>query len=72
MPVLLRQYLKLNAKLLGFNIDPDFHDCLDGLMLVDLLDCDRRIMDQYMGPDGAKAFLAEHRETLAKRAVATS
>lgn len=72
VPVLLRQYLKLNAKLLGFNIDPDFHDCLDGLMLVDLLDCDRRIMDQYMGPEGAVAFLAEHRETLAKRAVATS
>jgi putative hemolysin len=66
VPVLLRQYLKLNAKLLGFNIDPEFHDCLDGLMLVDLLDCDRRIMDQYMGPDGATAFLAEHRETLAK------
>ena len=72
VPVLLRQYLKLNAKLLGFNIDPDFHDCLDGLMLVDLLDCDRRIMDQYMGPDGAVAFLAEHRDTLAKRTVETA
>ncbi len=72
VPVLLRQYLKLNAKLLGFNIDPDFHDGLDGLMLVDLLDCDRRIMDQYMGPDGAVAFLAEHRDTLAKRTVETA
>ncbi|MEY3023571.1 MAG: hypothetical protein RJA16_397 [Planctomycetota bacterium] len=41
-------------------------------MLVDLLDCDRRIMDQYMGPDGAVAFLAEHRDTLAKRTVETA
>ena len=24
VPVLLRQYLKLNAKLLGFNVDPEF------------------------------------------------
>ncbi|MFZ9692854.1 MAG: lysophospholipid acyltransferase family protein, partial [Phycisphaerales bacterium] len=72
VPVLLRQYLKLNAKLLGFNIDPEFHDCLDGLMLVDLLDCDRRIMDQYMGPDGAVAFLAEHRGTLASRTPTNS
>jgi putative hemolysin len=72
VPVLLRQYLKLNAKLLGFNIDSEFHDCLDGLMLVDLLDCDRRIMDQYMGPDGAVAFLAEHRGTLASRTPTNS
>src|SRR5688500_19705383 len=31
VPVLLRQYLKLNAKLLGFNVDPDFGDVLDAL-----------------------------------------
>jgi putative hemolysin len=33
MPVLLRQYLKLNARLLGFNVDPDFGNVVDGLML---------------------------------------
>lgn len=60
VPVLLRQYLKLNAKLLGFNIDPDFHECLDGLMLADLLDVDRRIMNQYMGEEGAEDFLRFH------------
>ncbi|MHC4833738.1 MAG: lysophospholipid acyltransferase family protein [Planctomycetota bacterium] len=72
VPVLLRQYLKLNAKLLGFNIDPDFHDCLDGLMLVDLLECDARIMDQYMGRDGAAAFMAHHRGAGASSAPGAS
>ena len=30
--MLLRQYLRLGAKLLGFNVDPDFGDALDGLV----------------------------------------
>lgn len=36
VPVLLKQYTKLNARFIGFNIDPDFSDALDGLMLLDL------------------------------------
>jgi putative hemolysin len=35
IPVLLRQYMTLNAKIIGFNIDPKFSDCLDGFLLVD-------------------------------------
>ena len=36
LPVLLKKYLKLNARILGFNIDPNFNDALDGLILLDL------------------------------------
>jgi len=36
VPVLLRQYLALNAKIICFNIDPKFSDCLDGFLVVDL------------------------------------
>ncbi len=36
VPVLLRQYLRQNAKFIGFNVDPLFSDCLDGLMILDL------------------------------------
>jgi len=57
IPVLLRQYLKLGGKLLGFNVDPKFGNVVDGLILVDLLATDRRLMDKYMGRDGAAAFL---------------
>jgi putative hemolysin len=60
LPVLLRQYLKLNAKLLGFNIDPDFGGVLDGLLFVDLTTVPVPILRRYMGRDAAAAFLAFH------------
>jgi putative hemolysin len=36
VPVLLRQYIGLNAKIIGFNIDPKFSDALDGFLVLDL------------------------------------
>lgn len=36
VPVLFRQYLRQNARFIGFNVDPLFSDCLDGLMILDL------------------------------------
>lgn len=38
LPVLLKKYLKQNAKLFGFNIDPNFNNALDGLMYVSIND----------------------------------
>jgi putative hemolysin len=58
IPVLLRQYLKLNARLLGFNVDPAFGDVLDALMLVDLTQVEPAILARYMGRVGAEAFFA--------------
>jgi putative hemolysin len=49
VPVLLRQYLRLNAKLLGFNVDAAFGGALDVLMMVDLADVDRAIFKRYFG-----------------------
>lgn len=60
MPVLLRQYLRLNARLLGFNVDPEFGHVLDGLMYVDLLQVDRRLMVRFMGEADTRRFLALH------------
>ena len=36
VPVLLRKYLALNAKIICFNIDPKFSDSLDGFLVVDM------------------------------------
>ncbi len=36
LPVLLKQYVKQNAKFISFNVDPNFSDVLDGFMLLDL------------------------------------
>ena len=38
MPILFKKYLKQNAKIIGFNIDPRFNEALDGLMILDLFD----------------------------------
>jgi len=38
IPVLMKKYLQMNGKIIGFNIDPDFNNCLDGLMLVNIAD----------------------------------
>jgi len=57
IPVLLRQYLKLGGKLLAFNVDRDFSDALDGLIVVDLLETDRKQLERYLGKDGLAGFL---------------
>lgn len=60
MPVLLRHYLKLGARLLAFNVDPAFGHALDALMMVDLTKVDRHLLDRYFGPEEASRYLAGH------------
>ncbi len=62
MPVLIRQYLKLGGRMLGFNLDADFGNVVDGLIRVDLRNTDPRILRKYMGAAAAEAFLAYHAE----------
>jgi putative hemolysin len=61
IPILLRQYLKLNARVLGFNVDPAFGDVVDALMMVDLADVDEAILRRYFGRDGAQRVLQARR-----------
>ncbi|MCC6466556.1 MAG: lysophospholipid acyltransferase family protein [Planctomycetes bacterium] len=60
VPILLKQYLKLGAKLLAFNVDPEFGHVLDGLMLVDLATTDERMLERFMGEQQAARFLQVH------------
>lgn len=60
IPILLKQYLKLGGALLGFNVDPDFANVLDVLILVDLRGTEPRTLARYMGADEATRFLAHH------------
>lgn len=66
IPVLLRHYLNLGGKLLAFNIDPDFGDVLDGLILVDLMRTDGKTLGRYMGKEGLAAFRAYHDDLAAR------
>lgn len=60
LPVLLKHYLKLNGRLIAFNVDESFGGCLDGLIVVDLTKTDSKLLAAYMGDEGAKAFLDYH------------
>lgn len=60
LPILLRQYAKVGGKLLGFNVDRKFSNCLDGLVVVDLRQTDPVVLDRYMGRESAEAFRKLH------------
>ena len=49
IPVLLRQYLRLGGEMISFNVDSEFGDTLDCLVLVDLHQAPDRLMTRYCG-----------------------
>lgn len=38
LPVLIKKYIKQNAKVVAFNVDPSFNDAIDGLMYIRISD----------------------------------
>ncbi len=38
VPVLVKKYLKLNGKIVAFNVDPNFNDSLDGFLIIKVAD----------------------------------
>ncbi len=60
IPILIKQYLKLGGQMLGFNVDPLFSDVVDGLVYIDLLNTDRRVLEKYMGKQGMAQYLRYH------------
>ncbi len=62
LPVLLKKYLGLNARIIAFNVDPKFNNCVDGLIVLDSLAVplpvieslskevnDQSLLDQFYG-----------------------
>jgi putative hemolysin len=45
LPVLIKKYIKLNARIAGFNVDPKFNNCLDGLIMLDIYDVPRATIE---------------------------
>ncbi|MBU6377785.1 MAG: GNAT family N-acetyltransferase [Gammaproteobacteria bacterium] len=60
VPVLLRQYLKLGGRVLGFNVDAGFGHCLDCLTVVDLCRTPDRVLAKYMDERGLANFRRHH------------
>lgn len=60
VPTLIKHYLKLNGKFLAFNLDKSFANVIDGLVLVDLVKTEAKILQRFLSPEGMEAFLAYH------------
>jgi putative hemolysin len=58
VPVLLRHYLKLGARTIGFNIDADFGDALDCLIVLDLRTVPAATLQKYMSEESLQRFRA--------------
>jgi len=56
IPILLKHYLKLGGKLLGFNVDTNFNNSIDGLIIVDLIKTEPRLINKYLGVKCANSF----------------
>lgn len=60
LPVLFRQYANLGGFFFGFNVDPAFGHAMDGLVCVDLLQAEPRMLARTMGAEESKDYLAWH------------
>ena len=51
LPVLIKQYIRQNAKIISFNVDPDFNNSIDALMYIRIMDIPQKtlqpILDEY-------------------------
>ncbi len=60
IPILIKQYLKLRGEFVGFNLDKDFCNALDGLIIVDISQIDRRTLNKYIGAEQAERYFSYH------------
>ncbi len=60
IPVLLKHYLKLNGTILSFNVDKEFSNVLDGLIMVDMMQTDPRLPLRLMGRPVWEAYQKFH------------
>ncbi len=70
VPVLVKHYMKLGGKFLGFNVDAKFSNVLDGLLLVDLREAKPELLARYLGKEGSAGFLRLHQATASAKAAA--
>jgi putative hemolysin len=70
VPVLVKHYMKLGGKFLGFNVDAKFSNVLDGLLLVDLRAAKPEMLARYLGKEGAAEFLRVHQAEAAATPLA--
>lgn len=63
VPVLVKHYLKLRGSFVGFAVDPDFSNALDGLIVVDIRNMEDRQLLQYFGESGKQRIISAREKT---------
>jgi putative hemolysin len=56
VPVLIKHYLKLNGQFIAFNVDRYFSDAIDGLVVVDLMETEPKLLERFMGTEGCRRY----------------
>jgi putative hemolysin len=69
VPTLIKHYLKLNGRFLAFNLDKDFANTIDGLIFVDLLKTEPKLVQRFLGTSGTRAFYDRHSPELSNEAA---
>lgn len=69
VPTLIKHYLKLNGQFLAFNLDKTFANVIDGLVWVDLLKTDPKLIERFLSPAGTRTFYAYHNPDMVTEAA---
>lgn len=67
LPVLIKKYIKQNAKVVAFNVDPLFNNSVDGLMYIKIADLPestvKPVMEEFQA-ELERKFLEEHKDQI--------
>jgi hypothetical protein len=56
VPILIKEYVKLGGQFLGFSVDADFQDAMDGFVVVNLDRTNPKLLSLHMGPENYERF----------------
>ncbi len=56
VPVLIKHYLKLNGRFIAFNVDRNFCDAIDGLVVVDMMQTEKKLLERFMGKEQCRRY----------------
>lgn len=56
LPILIKEYVKLGGQFLGFSVDADFQDAMDGFVVVNLDRTSPKLLSLHMGPENYERF----------------
>jgi putative hemolysin len=60
VPILIKHYARMNAKLLSFGVWTDHSNAVVSFMMADLTTADPKFLRRYMGDEGYRSFMAHH------------